>query len=153
MHVTAVARERIGATALLLTGVASSLISINYGLGTLRSIGPGFFPFSLGLIIALLSAVLLIKSARIQEGESEIFRPKVPIFISLAIVGFALLLKPIGLIGAIAFCVFVSMLAMREYNLKAAVLLSAGISLCCVAVFSWGLKQPLPIFGRLLVGF
>jgi putative tricarboxylic transport membrane protein len=63
--------ELIVAAALLAAGVFLAWQSTSLPLGDIRSPGPGFFPFVLGIALSLLSLATEIRTVR-QRGQSEV---------------------------------------------------------------------------------
>lgn len=64
------AKESIGATVLLSFSAAVSYQASRYPFGTLSRIGPGFLPFYLGLVLATLSIIILLKTI-LRPGEKS----------------------------------------------------------------------------------
>ena len=119
---------------------------VNYQMGTAVRMGPGYFPSVLGGILAVLGLLVLI-DAFVEEG------PKVPQFhfrplvlILIACLAFAYMLKPLGLIGAIAALVFIGALGGHEFKWKEVTYLTVALIIFSVVVFVKGLTLPFPIW-------
>lgn len=119
---------------------------LNYQMGTAVRMGPGYFPTVLGGILAVLGLFVLFESL-VVEGEKVArfyFRPLV--FIVIANLAFAYLLKPLGVMLSIAVLVFVSAFGGHEFNWKEVALLSVAMVIMSVLVFVKALTLPFPIW-------
>src|SRR5262249_8677604 len=122
----------------------------SYSVGSLMHMGPGFFPLVLG---ALLVAVgVLIAGAAMTGGESrETILPERKegwgwTCILAAALG-VILLGGYGRMGpATSGCVRVAALGDRSGTWKSAVVLAFGVTVFGVALFSYLLQLPFPIF-------
>lgn len=113
-------------------------------IGTARRMGPGFFPLSVGLILAGLGAIVLAGSFLQKVPMPEVdLRACLSVLASLAV--FALLLKPLGLVPAIVGLVGIASLADRSTRVKQVLMLAAVLSLLCWLIFRLGLGMPLPV--------
>jgi hypothetical protein len=131
-------------------GVACALIATTYRMGTASRMGPGYFPFWLGVLLAVLGTVVVLRSFRSAE-PSTIGRVNLA---RLAIIGASVLLfgatlKHGGLILAVALLVGLSSSAGREFSWR----MTAGVALALivfsVAVFVYGLDLRIPLFPSL----
>ena len=77
------------------------------------------------------------------------FRPL--FFITLSLLVFGYLLKPIGLVLALALLVVVSAFAGHEFKLKEVLILSVVLIIFSVLVFVKGLGLPFPLWPKFLV--
>jgi hypothetical protein len=68
---------------LVLLGVVISLTSLQYGFGTLRTPGPGLFPFFLGLGVLISGLALLIAEFRTQIPLASLNREDVNPLLSM----------------------------------------------------------------------
>jgi len=109
--------------------------------GTLRRIGPGFFPILLGTAIALLGAATLFERPERRAEEGFALRPL--LCVSLAILAFALLVRSAGLIPATLALVALVSLGQSRVAPSAAALTGLGLSLLGYLVFIQGLGLPL----------
>ncbi len=119
-----------------IVGAAFAIGAREYEMGTAGRMGPAYFPFILGTILAVLGVLITFQAFGRQRRESEdigrfAWRPL--IFIVGANLLFGLLLgglpsigiPAMGLIVAIVGLTFVSMLAGKEFTFKSAIVLSA----------------------------
>jgi len=131
-------------------GLGAILQGRTYSMGTLSRMGPGFFPVSLGVILALAGAAIAL-TARFAEREAE--EKALPpewrgwFCISLSILAFVVLGKYGGLVPATFAIVFISALGDRQNTVKSALLLAAAIVAICLVVFWWALQMQFPLFG------
>lgn len=133
----------------LAVGVAGTLMSRGYPVGTARTMGPGYFPMVLGGLMILTALVLLV-SAFLGERQSW---PSPPAVKSGALVLggtvlFALLLKPAGLLVASTALVLVGGSASIEARPLPLFLLAVGLAVGSVVVFVYGLGQSMPVLGN-----
>lgn len=117
----------------------------SYSIGTLRRMGPGFFPAVLGGLIAVFG-VLIALPAFFRQGEPFGFeaRPFLMVCASLAV--FALLLERFGMVPAIFALVFCAAFAKPRPNLLENLFLSIFLAISATAVFVWGLGIPIQAF-------
>ena len=68
-------------------------------LGTLRSPGPGFFPFWGGLLLGALALILLVRSLRLRERFGSVAIPWPALLLVLgALLGYLLFLETVGFV-------------------------------------------------------
>ena len=143
-------RDYYGGALMFLIGLGAILQGRTYSMGTLSRMGPGFFPVSLGVILALAGAAIAL-SARFAEREAE--EKALPpewrgwFCISLSIVAFVVLGKYGGLVPATFAIVFISALGDRQNTIKSALVLAVAIVAICLIVFWWALQMQFPLFG------
>jgi hypothetical protein len=131
-----------------LIGAAFAVGSRSAEIGTAFRMGPGYFPLLLSILLMLLGAILIAGSFK---GESESFG-QVPswrgiLLVLAAPVTFGLTVRKLGLAPAIVLSAILSVYASRRSNIWLAGALALGLTLFCLAVFSYGLRLPLPLFG------
>lgn len=118
----------------------------NYDLGGAARMGPAYFPTMLGGLLAVIGGVVFFQSFVVTGGKVAAIPLRLLFFITVALLLFGYLLKPIGLVLALALLVFVSAFAGHEFRLREALLLSVVLILLCVLVFVKGLGQPFPLW-------
>ncbi|MFB9121825.1 tripartite tricarboxylate transporter TctB family protein [Paraburkholderia dipogonis] len=149
-------KDLIGGTLLIIVGIAVLTHSVAYHIGTLVQMGPGFFPFFLGLILALVGCGIAVQGYLSVHAEAVSEKPaankalrpewKAWILIGLGMVAFVVLTKYLGLVAGTFAVVFISALGDRGNNLKSAGLLALAMVTIAVVVFWWALQIQLPLF-------
>ncbi|MDL5033111.1 tripartite tricarboxylate transporter TctB family protein [Pelomonas sp. APW6] len=133
----------------LLVGLTFAWGATEYQFGSSAKPGPGYFPFSLGVLLALLGGMVLFKAVTIESAEGDpigpiAWRPLLVIVGAIALFGLAL--PRLGLVVTLPLLVFISSLAGDEFHwrdaLISAVVLTAGSWL----IFVWGLKLTIPVW-------
>ncbi len=117
----------------------------HYELGSPRSMGPGFFPFGLGILLGILG-VLIALPALVRPGERLRLAWGPLGSVVGSIVLFALLLKTAGLIVACAASVLVASLADRTITWRGRLVAAAVIAGLCWLVFIVALGMVLPVW-------
>lgn len=133
----------------IVTGAAFAWGALNYSFGTSARPGPAYFPFGLGVMLALLGAFTLFESLTIETEDGDPigdFAWKPLIIILSSIVMFGLLLPRLGLLITLPLLVVASSMADHEFSWKGtlinAVVLTAGSWL----IFSKGLGLTIPLW-------
>ena len=119
-----------------------------YSFGTSARPGPGYFPFGLGLLMAVLGGAVLFKALTIEtEGGDPIggFAWKPLIIIVGSMVLFGLLLPRVGMFVALPLLVITSALAGDEFHPVEAVINAAIITAFSWLVFIYGLNLTIPL--------
>lgn len=128
-------------------GAATALGALQYELGTASRMGPGYFPFSVGLLLVLVglgtaASAMARTAAHIELGPW----PMRTVAIVLgSIVVFGLLLPHVGLLIAAAGLVIVSGFAHPEWSLRSSLTSAALLAPATAAIFVGllGLRIPL----------
>lgn len=126
-------------------GTLTAALSLQYRLGTIAAMGPGMFPFILGVILAVLGAVILIKGILGGGEEARPLPLRVTVLITLSILAFAFLLLTAGLLVALPVQVAIALWASEHFTWKRVIALSVGLLAFCYGVFVYllGLSVPL----------
>jgi hypothetical protein len=127
-------------------GVGFVVVARNYSMGTAVRMGPSYFPTVLGGILALLGVVIFLRSFVIHPEKVGRFHLKPLLIVLVAIVLFALALKPLGLVIATLIVVGVGAFASHEFSLKATIVLAVILAVFAVVVFYYGLGLPFNIW-------
>ena len=131
----------------LATGGLFAGIALTYKLGTAARMGPGFFPFFLGAILAGLGLAIAISALRPKNAGPTVDKFHWgPIFwVLMPIVVFGVMLKILGMIIMGLVVVIVSSLGSEEFKLRPSVYLAIGLVIFCSLVFVAGLHLPIPL--------
>ncbi|MGB7257853.1 MAG: tripartite tricarboxylate transporter TctB family protein [Pseudolabrys sp.] len=135
---------------MILLGLIAAIEGQNYNIGTLRQMGPGFFPVALGILLIFLGLLIAGTSLGVNvDGDDTVLPEKLEWrgwFCILAGPALFIIFGKIGgLVPATFACVFVSALGDRSTTVKGAAVLAAGVTVFGVVLFSYLLKMPMPV--------
>lgn len=139
----------------MVVGIAFALGATNYSFGSSARPGAAYFPFGLGVLLAVLGSIVLFKALTIEtEGGEPIGRIawKPLLVIVSAVVVFGLLLPRLGLVLTLPILVTMSAMAGDEFRWKDALLNSVILTLGSWAIFIWGLNLVIPVWPVFLTG-
>lgn len=133
----------------IVVGIAFAIGALNYTFGTSARPGPGYFPFGLGILMAILGAVVLFTSLTVDREDGDpigpiAWRPLGLIVGSVAI--FGLVLPKAGMVIALPLLVILSAFGGDEFKLKEAILNSVILTVGSWAIFIWGLGLTIPLW-------
>jgi hypothetical protein len=144
-------KDLYGGLLMVAIGAFAIYRGLSYHVGSLVSMGPGFFPVSLGVILIAvgLAIAVLRKPATGAAGAGETWHGvdwRGWLCIGLAIVAFIALGRHGGLVPATFAIVFISALGDRSNSLLSALTLAVAMTVLCVVIFWWALQLQLPLF-------
>jgi hypothetical protein len=134
-------------------GIAFAWGATSYNFGQSARPGPGYFPFGLGIILALIGALILFESLTIEvEGGEKIgaWPLKQGAIILGSVVVFGLLLPRLGMAATLPILIFGSSLASGEFNWKEVLLNSVILTVGSWAIFIKGLGLTIPLWPAFL---
>lgn len=118
----------------------------NYQLGSAARMGPAYFPTLLGGLMAVVGGIVFFRSFVLKGEKVAAFPLRLIFFITMSLLLFGYLLKPIGLVLALLCLVVVSAFAGHEFRLKEALMLTFVLIALSVLVFVKGLGLPFPLW-------
>ena len=128
----------------IVLGGGACLIALGYSFGTAGRMGPGYFPRALGLLLAFLGAILVIRSFKL-EGEKISFPTLLPLgIVLLSVFAFGISVNYLGLVVATIILVLIASTASHEYRWKESVIAAIALAIFVVIAFRYGLKLQLP---------
>ncbi len=127
-------------------GLLFLFLSRNYQMGSAMRMGPAYFPTVLGGLVAVIGGILFCQSLVMRGSKVPMISFRPIFFILLSLLVFSYLLKPIGLVLALALLVVVSAFAGREFKPKEVIILSVVLIIFSVLVFVKGLGLPFPLW-------
>jgi len=139
-------QDLIGGILLAALGVFVALYAQRYGYGTPARMGPGFFPYWLGWILAALGVQIALPAWFRRSPAPLDVQWRNLLFVLGAIVLFAFTLKLVGMVLATFASAFVATLAERDFGWRGRVIVSAGVAAVTVAIFIGGLSMVLPVW-------
>lgn len=129
-------------------GVGFAWGATEYSFGSSARPGPGYFPFGLGVLLAILGGMVLFKALTIETHDGEpvgafAWRPLFVILGSVAL--FGVLLPRVGLLIALPLLVVLSSLASDEFTWKGAFFNAVVLTALSWVVFIKGLSLTIPL--------
>jgi hypothetical protein len=134
-------------------GAFFAILARGYQMGTAAKMGAGYFPFWLGVLLALIGVIVLLKSLSANNEEHELGKWdwKTIMWVTGSVVHFAVILQYIGLILSIIVLVFISALASHEFNWKQTIVSASIVLGISYGAFIWGLKLQFPVWPPFLM--
>ena len=136
----------------ILVGLSFSFVARGYSMGTAAKMGPGYVPFWLGIVLAILGALVLWGSLTSKAEEDQLARwdLKILLWILGSVVLFGLLLKPLGMVLSVVVLVLVSSMASHEFSWKGAVLNAILLVIISMGAFVYGINLQMPVWPAFL---
>jgi hypothetical protein len=131
------------------TGLGFAGGATNYSFGTSARPGPGYFPFGLGILLAMLGALVLFKSLTVEsEGGDPVGAiPWKPLgLITLSVIVFGIALPWLGMVIALPLLILISSLAGDEFVLKEVIVNIVILTIGSWAIFIKGLNLVIPLW-------
>jgi hypothetical protein len=142
-------------------GIAFAVGATNYNIGTGARMGPGYFPLGLGVILAVLGIIIMLKGALGKAGAKMgkvAIRPLVCIIGANVIFGLLLGglpsigLPAMGLIVAIYGLTLVASLADAQFRLKSVLVLATVLAIMSYGAFVKLLNLQFQIWPAFITG-
>lgn len=144
-------------------GVAFAWGATNYTVGTGARMGPGYFPLMLGVLLAILGAVITFEALVVETEDGEKIGSwawKPLFFIIAANLVFGLMLgglpglkiPAMGLIVGIYALTFIASLAGDEFKFKEALILATVLAIMSYLAFIVLLKLQFPVWPTFITG-
>ena len=126
-----------------------------YSFGSSARPGPGYFPFGLGILLAVLGAIILFKALTLEVEGGDIIGDwplKQMALILGAVIIFGAAIPRLGMVASLPLLIFIGSLASGEFHLKEVV-----INCIVLTVFSWlvfikGLGLTIPLWPTFIAG-
>jgi hypothetical protein len=134
-------------------GAAFAVGALDYSFGNSARPGPAYFPFGLGVLMAILGGMVLFGALTKDTPDGDpvgafAWRPLVIILAAVALFGF--LLPRLGMFITLPVLVILSAMASEEFTIKDALLNAAVLTVMSWAVFSKGLGLTIPLWPTIL---
>jgi len=142
----------------VLVGIAFALGSTEYRFGSSAKPGPAYFPFGLGVCLAVLGGMVLFKALTIEsEGGDPIgaIAWKPLLVVVAAVLMFGAALPRLGLVFTLPLLITLASVAGNEFRWREVLINSAVLTLGSWIIFIWGLKLTIPVWPTIpmLAGF
>jgi len=131
----------------ILIGLFFALVATRYQYGTAAKMGPGYFPFWLGMLMAAMGLLVLIRSMGAKATIEAIpkFNFKVIGLITGSIILYGILLPKMGFIVAVLVLVMIASSASKEFSWKVSLINAVVLIAFTYSVFVIGLKLQFPL--------
>ena len=144
-------------------GIAFAWGATTYTVGTGARMGPGYFPLMLGILMAILGAIVTFKSLVVETEDGEkigkwAWKPLFYIIAANLVFGVLLGGLPsikvpaMGLIAAIYALTFISSMAGDEFKFKEVLVLSTVLAVMSYLAFVLVLKLQFPVWPAFITG-
>ena len=136
----------------MVIGLFFAIMATNYPMGTAAKMGPGYFPFYLGILMFLLGVLVAVKAFGAKAAIESIpkFNWRIIAQITGAVALYGLLLPRMGFLIAVVVLVFVAASASREFTWKGTAINAAFLVTFTYSVFVLGLKLQFPLLPAFL---
>ncbi len=142
-------RDFLAGSLFIAAGAIFFWISRDYGMGSGRRMGPGYFPTVLSVLLMLIGAGVLLASFRSSEQVSG-FAWRGFASVILGTVLFGVLIRDAGILIAVAALVLISAAGNPQSRWLPIGGLAIGMAVFCYGVFVKALGLPIPVLGSWL---
>ncbi|MCQ0969725.1 tripartite tricarboxylate transporter TctB family protein [Paracoccus sp. TK19116] len=138
--------DLLGGVAMVATGLFVSIYSqLHYDIGSLRQMGPGFFPVTLGGILAVLGLAIALPAWRRSGTARPLALPEMlAILAAIAVFGFGL--QTLGIVVATAIAVVLASLPAPRPGWIWRCVLAVAVTALTWLVFKHGLRMTMPVW-------
>lgn len=147
----------------VVAGIAFAWGATNYTVGDAARMGPGYFPLMLGILMALVGAVITFTAlGKTDTGEEKIgkwaWRPLVYVIAANVIFGILLAgirdwgIPAFGIIIGIYALTFVASMAQADWKFKPTLVLATALAIGSYLVFVLALKLQFPVWPDFITG-
>ena len=132
----------------LAVGIGFAWGATNYSFGVAARPGPGYFPFGLGILLAILGGFILFESLVVETEDGEPIGPWAwkPLFVIVfSVVLFGVILPRLGMLISLPILIVVTSLAGDEFHWKDALISVVVLTLGSWLIFIKGLSLVIPV--------
>jgi len=126
----------------------NTLLSLD--IGTAESMGPGFFPVVLCIVLILLGAAILFNARKRPNEPRAPFNLRAVVLVIAAPIAFGLTLRSLGLVPSLVITIGLAVAASRSIGWRRGAAIVACMTVFCVVVFYYGLRVPVELFNPTL---
>lgn len=133
----------------VVVGVGFAIGALNYSFGSSARPGPGYFPFGLGILLAILGGMILFEALTIETEDGEpigAFAWKPLLIILAAVAAFGFLLPRLGMVISLPLLVLISAYASDEHTWIGSIINATVIVTMSYLIFVLGLKLTIPLW-------
>lgn len=133
----------------VVTGVSFAWGATNYSFGVAARPGPAYFPFGLGILLALLGGFILFEALVVETDDGEpigrwAFKPMFTIVLAVCL--FGVMLPRLGMVVSLPVLIVVASLAGDEFHWKDALISCVVLTVGSWLIFIKGLSLVIPVW-------
>ena len=139
----------------VVVGLGFSWGSLEYSFGSSARPGPAYFPFGLGVLLAVMGAAVWFASITVETEDGDPIGDiawKPLLIISGAVLLFGVALPRLGMFASLPLLIIVSALAGDEWHWKDALLNTVILTLGSWLIFIKGLNLVIPLWPIFITG-
>ncbi len=140
-----VQKDAVAGLLFIAIGLVFGLVGLDYGIGQLRRFQPGFFPVVVASALVIVGVFTALKGLRTQDDAITGWSPRALVVLG-AVVLFALLIQPLGLLLTVAVTSLIASIAGHHRFDLQAVALAAALGVASWLVFVLLLNVPVRLF-------
>ena len=141
-------QQDFGAAIILIAiGLAGLWFGRDYEIGTVARMGPGYMPALLSIGLLVFGGIIGLRAVTADGPPIEPGRWYPAVAILLCVLLFAFLIDSAGLAPATFMVAVLAAFASPDVRWKQVLALGVALTIFCVLVFVYGLRQPIPVFG------
>lgn len=114
------------------------------------SFGPGTAPRMFGYLLLALGAGVALTGFFVEGPPLQRYGIRGPFFVTLAILAFAVMIRPLGLIVTSFISFMIAAMGSDETQWKEAIIVGICLTIGCALLFPYALGLPLDLFPRVL---
>lgn len=142
-------RDFVSGIVLVVVGAAFAIGATNYDFGSASRPGPGYFPFGLGILLAVLGLVIFYTSLSRECSDGDRignipWRPLICIVGALVVFGFAL--PRLGFLISFPAMIIITSAGSREFAWRDALLNAVFLTALSCGLFVYGLQLNIPLW-------
>ncbi len=129
-------------------GLAFAVGALAYDIGSLTNMGPGYVPLALGVVLAGLGGLIILKGFIAVEGEP--IGPvdwRAVVLITGSLLFFGITVRGLGVVGALFGATLLAALARSATGIREALIIAAALTVVSVLIFIVALQLRLPLIG------
>ena len=129
--------------------------SLEYSFGSSARPGPAYFPFGLGLLLAVMGAAVWFASITVETEDGDPIGAiawKPLLIITGAVVMFGFILPRLGMVASLPLLIIVAALAGDEWHWKDSVISVVVLTLGSWLIFIKGLSLVIPLWPKFITG-
>ena len=139
----------------VVVGLAFAWGATTYSFGSSARPGPAYFPFGLGILLAIMGSLVWFASITVETEDGDrigsiAWKPLLIITFAVAMFGFILPL--LGMIVSLPLLIVISALAGDEFHWKDALLNTVILTVGSWLIFIKGLSLVIPLWPKFITG-